>query len=234
MSRILRDVLFIVPSVPVLAAVGYVALKYPNSWWAAGFSTFAVSSILLAILLAQFRHGATRAFAAGFAVFGGAYFVLVSLPTAGELRSQLVTTKLLDQIYLLWNPPPQDPANDTFIALSAPPGKPGAAMLTSSNPAPTSMSFTVGSPAPSGTPASVPTITSSPASSSVSLRIGSPAPTGMPSPSPAVARSPAPGGADLALFDRIGQSLATLYFALLGGLSGRLLHATRDEDEAVT
>lgn len=58
-----------------LVAAGCAALFYPNEYLTTGFSTATLGVILLALTAAVVSRGATRAYWAGFAIFGGVYFL---------------------------------------------------------------------------------------------------------------------------------------------------------------
>jgi hypothetical protein len=61
----------------LLAAVAFAALRSGSIWWASTTFTSAVFTLATSALVAMFRTGATRAFAAGFTLFGSLYLWLV-------------------------------------------------------------------------------------------------------------------------------------------------------------
>jgi hypothetical protein len=137
MRTVLRDALILGPILATLGIVGYLALRAPNDWWAAGFSTAVGAALLFAVLAAIFRAKATRAFWTGFAAFGATYAVMVGAPGLGdEIRPLLVTSDVLNRIYLVWNAAPVDSA-----ASSTPLGPAPAATQAS-------ITFMAGSSAP--------------------------------------------------------------------------------------
>jgi len=63
--------------VVLICALGFAGLRSYSKWWVSGLFTLSVFLVGLAALVAVVRDGRTRAAAAGFAIFGGGYLLLV-------------------------------------------------------------------------------------------------------------------------------------------------------------
>ncbi len=79
----------------LVVALGCAALSYANEYWASAVLTVTLAALVLSVLAAVYRRGASRAFWAGFAIFGGCYLFLMYGPWFAELRMLLATTKLV-------------------------------------------------------------------------------------------------------------------------------------------
>lgn len=109
-------------AVILIAALGLAALKMANALWASTVYSLAIFATLVAVLGAIFSREGLQAFCAGFAIFCGAYLVLIIgpwsdwtdtsrvwadsslvVPNAGRPSSQapVLTTKLLDWLHAM-------------------------------------------------------------------------------------------------------------------------------------
>lgn len=79
----------------LLIGVGFAALRFASALWASALFTLAVASVPAATLGAAFSNGATRAFWAGCALFGVCYLFLILLGEA----NRLATANLLSYLY---------------------------------------------------------------------------------------------------------------------------------------
>jgi hypothetical protein len=200
MRSLVRDTLFFSPMVAAWGIAGYFALRFPTEWWAAGLCTFAGFVFFTAILAAIFRAGATRAFWTGFAAFGLAYALIVSIPGLREgMRPLLVSSPVLYHLYVRWNPPPTNGSTASPAVVTAP------------------VALSAGS-----------SVTFTPATSPTTNQITYQQLASFKTPTPVLSQlTAAPGGADPVLFENIGEALAALLIALVGGFAGRFLECTR-------
>jgi hypothetical protein len=166
--------------VVLFSGVALAALRSASDLWAALLFTLTATSLLVAVLGAVYRPRGRRAFWLGFALFGWAYLLLGLVP---EARSQLATTRLLDDVYarVLGR-------DGLTITLAPRPGGNQVASLDGSTPV---MAWEI-------------------ASNSFVISSGPRAES----------------------FRRIGNSLFSLLFALLGGLLARRFHAAGDRPGA--
>ena len=85
--------------------VGMAACTSPTAELTAGLFTAAGASLVFSILAVVYRSREHRAFWAGFALFGWAYIVSCYGPVVGSaVRPRLLTTYLIDRLYVLMNP----------------------------------------------------------------------------------------------------------------------------------
>jgi hypothetical protein len=64
----------------VACGVAFAALRGGSAYWIAAFYTMTVAFLLVAVVLAHYRRGASRAFWFGFAVFGWGMFIIGANP----------------------------------------------------------------------------------------------------------------------------------------------------------
>jgi hypothetical protein len=98
--------------VPILGALGYLCRRKPTSAWTGLAWMLALGFLLTAGLEALFRRGRERVFWVGFLVFGWVYMILSFNHWPFEyVEGHLLTTRVLDEIYLAVHPePPRTPA----------------------------------------------------------------------------------------------------------------------------
>ena len=86
-------------------ALGAVALRDANEFWASSIFTLTLAVLAVGCLGAAFRRGRSRAAFAGFAAFGIGYLCLCFGPWAStEVRPHLLTSWAIDK---LPEPPPR-------------------------------------------------------------------------------------------------------------------------------
>ena len=107
--------------VVAVGGVSLAALHRADQTWAAAMFTAAAGAILVAILGAAFGRGPTRAFCAGFALFGAAYLLLAY----GEGTTYLLLTTRLLQAAIQWPGVWRAPLREPAVAV---PGGPGAVL----------------------------------------------------------------------------------------------------------
>jgi hypothetical protein len=76
----------------LVLGVGFAALRESTDLWDSGVFSLTIGILLTSILLAVHRTESRRAFWLGFALFGGVYLGLSSVPS---IESRMMTTKLL-------------------------------------------------------------------------------------------------------------------------------------------
>ncbi len=216
----------------LLAIVAFIALActslvWANGIWATTLFTAALGVLLFGVLAAILRRGVKQAFWIGFAVFGWGYLWMAHWPNGdyafgltafggggtrqwtlqqGE-EDSLATTRLLAHAYMKWLPmvrrlpPSPPPAPPTTV----PAGAYGTVTVDPTTGATTS--WTATGSAPAFPPAYV-------------------------SPAPATA-PPTPTASFPVMheFMRVGHSLFTIVFALIGGCLGTILYRTREAQE---
>lgn len=89
----------------LLACVGLAALRSGDDLWDSLVTTMTLAVLGMAVLGALFQRGTRRAFCAGFAIFGFGYLTLATGPWFEDaVGPRLFTTKLLETLYVVWNP----------------------------------------------------------------------------------------------------------------------------------
>jgi hypothetical protein len=76
----------------VLLGVGFAALKEAGDLWDSAVLSSTIGVLMISVLLAAAREGASRAFWVGFALFGWGYLVLTAIPS---IEPRLPTTRAL-------------------------------------------------------------------------------------------------------------------------------------------
>ena len=104
-----------------ILAVALAALRSPSYLWANVTFSFALGAVVLAVINVVFSHGAGRAYWLGFALCGGVYLAICSLPVVREaVCTRLATEAVLDFIYPHLAPastaPPTVAANTVWTA----------------------------------------------------------------------------------------------------------------------
>src|SRR3954469_4655958 len=96
----------------LLAAIGccgvaFAALRSATDWWASIVFTATLIGLSFSALYAVFRKGPRRAFWAAFAAFGSGAILLAFGPGCEtSIRPRLLTTRLLDSLFLMVHPNP--------------------------------------------------------------------------------------------------------------------------------
>jgi hypothetical protein len=113
-------------AVIAILAVALAALRTPSYFWANVTSSLALAAIVVAIINVVYGRGAGRAFWLGFALCGGIYFGICSIPGLREsICPRLVTEVALDLLYPHLSPPGGTPAvtwTTAFVMPSVPGG----------------------------------------------------------------------------------------------------------------
>jgi hypothetical protein len=115
----LRTLLIVITFV----AIGCTALLNANEWWAAALYTLYALLFSLAILVAIFRTGATRAACFGFVIWGVVFGAWQFLPYTARLIAYPLNNVVYDQ---LWPEQPGTNINDPFATTVRPAGAPFA------------------------------------------------------------------------------------------------------------
>jgi hypothetical protein len=90
--------------------VALAAFRNPSYLWANVTFTVAFAAIVLAIINTIYGRGANRAYWLGFAVCGGTYFAICTVPGLRDsLNPRLATEVILDLLYLYVSPQPPPP-----------------------------------------------------------------------------------------------------------------------------
>jgi hypothetical protein len=196
-----------------IAMLGLVlaALTHPSRLWGDSFYSLTLGTLLIAVLGVVYSRAQQRAFWVGFSVCGWAYFLAIWGPepisTIGE---NLVTTDILSILY-----PLTLPSTDKFVPPTplppSPPGHPPRTGMTLPGGGSIVLVGGFGGGQPAAPPQSVWDLYSAP--ERITNVFGQP-------------ESPT--------FDRIGQSIFCLLFALLGGILTRRFQQERDRAQAGT
>lgn len=80
--------------VTAVIAVAIAALRAGDWPWARVLFTLTLGMLLLALLAACYRAGSSRAFWAGFALFGWTYFAISNLPALQSSKHQLIDAQV--------------------------------------------------------------------------------------------------------------------------------------------
>ena len=231
----------------VLVAVGFGALKAANPLWASAFYSLAFVGLIASVLVAIQARGRKRAFSIGFSVAGWAYFLLVFVlpsPISSSFEAPMfLTTSLLEETKALFFPEQNNiTATTTFsVALPSAVMAPPIPPVVATGPAPTAP-IPVPSPsapaqvvaptmpalvAPPIQPASALTVNGngSVIAASYTLPPGTVFPVG-------TSLGGTISGASEASFEQVGQSMATLILAYLGGFFSLFLAGRRERNEA--
>jgi hypothetical protein len=228
-----------------ICAVAFAALHYPSGWWAAGLLLGDFCLFTFAIMAVAYRSGGSRAFWAGFALFGWVYLVLAFGPGVREIaRPSLLTTKALQKVW---------PEEQTFTvsvvfasslstgaSLTTTPGGPsadGVSWVTDVSavpipPAtgqdPTASASTMPTAVPTVPPSSVGYAVPTPPSASGTLMING---TAIAQPAQYwVTNTLVADGQSAEVAHRVGHALWALLLACIGGGIARLLFVKRPAD----
>jgi hypothetical protein len=109
-------------AVIALCGVGFAALRSPSQMWASALFAVSLGSLPVALLNAIYSRERRRAFWTGFLVIGGSYFVATQGPWfKDEFGPRMVTTAVLDILYVQVAPAPTPPASpaSTLLAQAA-------------------------------------------------------------------------------------------------------------------
>jgi hypothetical protein len=94
-------------AVIALCGIGFAALRSPSQMWASALFAVALGSLPVALLNAFYARERQRAFWVGFFIIGGTYFASTQGPwVRDEFGPRLVTTAVLDLLYVQVAPPP--------------------------------------------------------------------------------------------------------------------------------
>jgi hypothetical protein len=99
--------------------VALAALRNPSYLWANAAFTTALAAVMAAVVNTVFGRGSRRAYWIGFALFGGIYLSICSMPALRDsVCPRLVTEAILDVVYALMAPDaPQASASFTITAM---------------------------------------------------------------------------------------------------------------------
>jgi hypothetical protein len=93
-------------TVIAVCGIGFAALRSPSQLWASTLFAVALGSLPLALLTAIYSRERRRAFWVGFFMVGGSYFAASQGPGfRDQFGPRMVTTKLLDLLYDRVAPP---------------------------------------------------------------------------------------------------------------------------------
>jgi hypothetical protein len=197
-----------------LCGVAFAALRSPSQLWASALFALALGSLPVALIHVLYLRGRRRAFWAGFLICGSAYFAASLGPWfRDEFGPRMVTTALLDLLYVQVSPPATAPNNGwTAGTAAAPPPTSGWSGANAGGPVTISggpgMTAAVLAQVVAGSPPAAPTTrwdawTVPDRADGVGYQVGQLA------------------LASTAPFRRIGHSLLTLLIAALGGCYAR-------------
>jgi hypothetical protein len=203
----------------LIVALGIGGLKAASPLWASACYTLAFLGLVAGVLFAIQARGRKRAFWVGFSMAGWTYFVFVFVfPTSepNEPPPRFLTAILLDEAQTLFFP------NYNVVVLAtfnpAPlPVMPAAPFMLAVNPAPTVIPVQPNTPPAPTVPVASAVTNALP---TTTVRVGAATPFRF------------NNSTRQASFHHVGQSMATLLLAYLGGLFSLFLAARRARNEA--